>query len=99
MAWTVGRFLVAPGESVRLEFTWQGAYRGVQFAFGKPVMDLGAFLPAVYGEREVTTTERTLRARRASPDRPIEWIYGMTVKNTNSEFAVFFDLTGGQVEP
>jgi hypothetical protein len=62
MAWSVGRFLVAPGASVRLEYNWQGRYHGVQYAMAKPVLDLCVFFPEIYGRREVMTSGRTLRA-------------------------------------
>jgi hypothetical protein len=99
MAWRAGNFVVAAGAAVTVEFNWQGRYNGVQFAQARPVMDLGPFLPAITGERTVRTLDHALAARRGGTDERIDWLYRVTVENPSPDFAVFFDLTGGKVEP
>jgi hypothetical protein len=99
MAWKVGNFILTEGASVRIDFNWQGNYKGTQFAQARPVMDLGPFLPAVTGMREVRTLDHALSGRRQTMADNIAWIYSVTVQNMSSDSIVFFDLTGGGVEP
>jgi hypothetical protein len=98
MSWRVGPFALLQGASVRAEFNWQGQYHGVQFAQAVPEMDLGPWLPKVYGERELETTNHSVKGRRTDGER-VDWIYGVTITNKSQDYWVFFDLTGGEVEP
>jgi hypothetical protein len=101
MAWEAGIFILTEGSSVRINFNWQGRYNGTQYALARPVMDLNhpLILPVLTGEREVRTMDHALMGRRHSMGDNVDWIYSVTVQNMNSDFAVFFDLTGGGVEP
>jgi hypothetical protein len=97
MAWSSGEFMLAEGASVTIDFNWEGQYKGTQFAQARPTMD--AFIGKVWGEREVRTTEHALRGRRESLGKEVYWTYSVKVENMSSDFIVFFDLTGGEVEP
>jgi hypothetical protein len=97
MGWTVGRFMITQGATVTIEFSWQGQYKGTQFAQARPVLDLGPFLGSVSGERTLNTINHGLTARRNGEQT--DWIYRVTVQNPHTDVVVIFELTGGEVEP
>jgi hypothetical protein len=95
MAWRAGRFMVAQGASVTIDFNWQGKFMGAQFAQARPILDLGPFLWSIDGERTLNITKYGLTAR--SGDSDPAWIYHVTVQNPQEDAFVIFDLTGGEV--
>jgi hypothetical protein len=100
MGWVAGPFVLLPGQSVRLEFDWNGQYAGTQFALARPAnRPLGLFFD-VPGVWEVRTTDHGLRVqpRSAEARYPDFWVYGVTVSNASTS-ATFFELTGGEVAP
>jgi hypothetical protein len=99
MAWRAGNFILTEGASVKIEFNWQGAYKGTQFALARPVMDLGPFVGEVTGERTVDTTNHGITGRRRSTGVNVDWIYHVTVQNLNTDAFVLFELMGGEVAP
>jgi hypothetical protein len=99
MSWEAGLFLLAEGASVTVEFWWPGQYMGPQYAMARPLMEisLGLGSEPIIGERTVNTSGVGLTGRREDAEEPADWIYHVTVQNVNTEFAVFFTLTGGGV--
>lgn len=99
MSWEAGLFVLTQGASVMVEFWWPGEYMGPQYAMARPLMEisLGLGSQPIIGERTVNTSTLALTGRREDEEKPIDWIYHVTVQNVNTDFVVFFTLTGGGV--
>lgn len=99
MSWEAGVFVLAEGASVMVEFWWPGQYMGPQYAMARPLMEisLGLGSEPIIGERTVDTSSIGLTGRQVDENQPTDWIYHVTVQNVNSDFIVFFTLTGGGV--
>lgn len=97
MAWTAGPLLIAPGENVRVNFGWDGAYMGAQFAVAQPIERGGMFIGGFPGG-ELETTAHGVSFIRGREHIPV-WTYHVLVRNIGTSLYVFFELTGGEVEP
>jgi len=96
MAWTAGIFIIAPGENVRVNFGWDGAYMGAQFAVAQPREGGSWFVPQ-FPAGELETTAHGVGFKRGKGIDPV-WTYHVLVRNVETN-ELFFELTGGKVEP